>query len=164
MKIKEYTQLALHDIDWSYTNNREGKKWAGKVIEKAGFVNRSGSTEEQMFLVLFTDKTFVCVGLEHDDREGACPDDMMLTDNWIYDYRNLKENLAEYHCYVDDSGKICFDVWVQMLLDFGFYKLTEKEALEIRERKRKDTEAREYREYLRLKEKFEGKEAPDGTL
>ena len=147
MKIKGYTQLALHDIDWSYYDNRDGKKWAGKTIEKAGFVNR-GERDEQMLLILFTDKTFVCVTYDYKDDS----DELILQDNWIYEYP--KETLAEYHSYVHDDGSVQFDLWVQMLIDFGFYELTPEEVKEIKERNKKTIEAREYKEYLRLKEKY----------
>lgn len=149
MKIKGYTQLALHDIDWSYYDNRDGKKWAGKTIEKAGFVNR-GERDEQMLLILFTDKTFVCCTYDYKNDDS---DELMLQDNWIYEYP--KETLAEYHSCVLDDGSIQFDLWVQMLIDFGFYELTDNEVKTIQERRRKWVEEREYNEYLRLKEKYE---------
>lgn len=148
MKIKEYTQLALHDIDWSYYDNRDGKKWAGKTIEKAGFVNR-GERDEQMLLILFTDKTFVCVTYDYKDDS----DELILQDNWIYEYP--KSTLAEYHSYVHDDGSIQFDLWVQMLIDFGFYELTDEEAKQIIEEKEKRVREREYNEYLILKAKYE---------
>lgn len=148
MKIKGYTQLSLHDIDWSYYDNRDGKKWAGKTIEKAGFVNR-GERDEQMFLILFTDKTFVCCTYNYKDDNS---DEIILQDNWIYEYP--KETLAEYHSCILRDGSIQFDLWVQMLIDFGFYELTPEEVKEIKERNKKAIEEREYKEYLRLKEKY----------
>lgn len=81
MRVQGYEQLRLHDVDWSYYDNRDGKKWAGKVVDKVGFVNR-GSHSEQMLLILFTDKTFICVGLEYKEDNS---DEMILNDNWIYD-------------------------------------------------------------------------------
>ena len=155
MKIKGYTQLALHDIDWSYRYNRDSNKWAGKTIEKAGFVNY-GERDEQMLLILFTDKTFICVTFDYYKDVDSDIEELKLQDNWIYEYSNLKDNLANYHSYIDNDGKIQFDLWVQMLIDFGFYQLTKEEAKEIKEKKAKAEEEREYTTYLRLKEKYEG--------
>lgn len=154
MKIKGYTQLTLHDIDWAYLDNREGKKWAGKTIEKAGFVNR-GEMGEQMLLILFTDKTFVCITFDNYTDPETDIEEVKLQDRWIYEHSNLKESLSNYHSYIDRDGNIQFDLWVQMLIDFGFYQLTEEEAKIIREKTIKAREEREYAEYLKLKEKYE---------
>ena len=154
MKIKGYTQLTLHDIDWAYPDNRGGKKWAGKTIEKAGIVNR-GEMDEQMLLILFTDKTFVCITFDNYTDPDSDIEEVRLQDRWIYEYSTLKENLSNYHSHIDSNGNIQFDLWVQMLIDFGFYQLTEEEAKIIREKTIKAREEREYAEYLKLKEKYE---------
>jgi len=149
MKIKDYKQISIHDIDWGYYDNRDGKKWAGKTIERAGFVNR-GERDEQMLLITFTDKTFICVTYDYEDNES---NRLVLQDNYIYEYP--KETLAQYHSYINNTGNIEFDLWVRMLIDFGFYELTEEEAKEIREEKERLEREREYNEYLRLKAKYE---------
>lgn len=106
MKIEGYKQLRLHDVDWSYYDNRDGKKWAGKVVDKVGFVDR-GDHSEQMFLILFTDKSFVCVGMEYKEDNT---DEMKLTDNWIQSQKVYNDSLEVYHSYVSPDGKVSFDL------------------------------------------------------
>ena len=154
MKVQGYEQLRLHDVDWSYYDNRDGKKWAGKVVDKVGFVNR-GSHSEQMLLILFTDKTFICVGLEYKEDNS---DEMILNDNWIYDQKVYHDSLEVYHSYVDKDGKVSFDLWLQMLIDMGIYHLSDEEVKRIKAEHARKEEERDYANYLRLKEKFEGKE------
>lgn len=156
MKINGYTQIPLHEIDWSYYDNRDGLKWSQKIIEKAGFC-KDGDRGEQMLLITFTDKTFICVTFDYKENNNSTEDEFELQDNWLIKSSQFEEALAKYHSYIDSEGKVCFDLWVQMLLDFGFYQLTPEKAKEIKEAHFKHQEELEYANYLRLKEKFEGK-------
>ena len=63
--IEGYKQLSLKDVNWNYPDNRQRNPLHGKVIERVGLCT-GGSESEQMLLVLFTDKTFICCGMEED--------------------------------------------------------------------------------------------------
>ena len=153
MKVKGFEQLRLHDVDWSYYDNRTGNKWAGKVVDKVGFVGR-GDTDDQTLIILFTDKTFICVGCEYEQDENG-RERLNLKDKWIHDQSVYHGNQLEiYHTWVNKEGEISFDLWVQMLIDMGFWKLSPEEAQKIREEHFKKEEDREWQNYLRLKEKF----------
>jgi hypothetical protein len=108
-----------------------------------------------MFLILFTDKTFVCVGMEYKEDNT---DEMKLTDNWIQSQKVYNDSLEVYHSYVSPEGKVSFDLWLQMLIDMGFYHLSDEEVKRIKAEHARKEEEREYANYLRLKEKFEGKQ------
>ena len=153
MKVEGYTQISCHDIDWSYRDNRSGDKLKGKVVEKIGFFNND-DVDNQMFLILFTDKTFICVGLEYKDENYS---NLQLDTKWIYSDEMYKSSVSKYHTYINsETGEVTFDTWIQMLIDFGLWHISPDEAKQIKEEHEKSIQEREYSEYLRLKAKYEG--------
>jgi len=57
--------------------------------------------------------------------------------------------------HVDSNNKITYDTYIRILRDFNIWQFTDEEELAIIEKHKKDKEDYEYKEYLRLKEKFE---------
>lgn len=155
MKVKGFEQLRLHDVDWAYYDNRKGDKWAGKVVDKVGYIN-CGDEDDQMLLILFTDKTFICMGLE---RKDELSDEFRLTDKWIYDQNEYNDSLELYHSWVHDDGHVSFDLWLEMLIGMGMYHLTDEEVKRIKDEHARNEEEREWSNYLRLKERFKEREA-----
>lgn len=153
-----YTQIDLRDIDWSYYNNRSGDKLQGKVVDKVGFC-KDDDQYKQMFVIIFTDKTFIAIGINDDSDEEEGHDIYKLTNKWIYNGELYKNSVSCFSSYIDSStGKLVFDTWVDMLIKLGLWNFTEEECQKIREEHTKAQEKREYAQYLVLKKKFEGKE------
>ena len=150
-KDDEYKQISLNQLNTHGVCNYDALK--GKVIDKVAFNNR-GSYDEQSLTIVFTDKTFISVGLGYVDSERN--DDMELQNNWISD--PICYNIGgDFSCHIsaDDKGKLHFDRWIQILIDLGLWEMTMEEVQSIIEQKTKEKEEHEYQEYLRLKKKFE---------
>ena len=140
----EYRQIILHGGDGSHLS--------GKVVDRFAF--SEGSSYNTSFLVVtFTDKTYIAVGIEYDENREPLVDDYRVEEPWCID-----SGCFDCHSWVGSDGKLHFDKWIQVLKDLNLWNITEDEAKEVIERKRKEYRKREYEEYLRLKEKFEGKE------
>ncbi len=121
----------------------------GKVVDKVAFLN-SGADDTQMFIILFTDKSYVCIGLD---------DDFALENNylpWFYP-QNVNSGDFKCHSWVDENGKIHFEEWINVLREFGIWEFTDEDAKAIIDANKAKEEEWEYQQYLRLKEKFEGK-------
>lgn len=144
----EYKQLFPHYGD-------EYDILKGKVVDKVAFMNR-GDYDTQMFLILFTDKTYVCVGMEYANDYNK---DLQLEHNYMPWFSPTNVNTGDFSCHswVDADGKIHFEKWIDVLRDFGIWEFTDEDAIEIMEKHKRQEEEREYQQYLRLKEKFEGK-------
>lgn len=147
---KEYKQINVHNFS-GY--NKDYNALKGKVVDKVGFYNR-GEYDEQLFIITFTDKTFVAVGTEYNDSEGR-KDEPLLENLYIYAPMCLNGGDYRCHSWVDDTGKLRFDEWIDILRDLGIWKFTDEDAKAIMDKKQKDEEDWEYRNYLRLKEKYE---------
>ena len=150
MKLNErFKQISVNSL-------KDYSDLKGKVVDKVAFTNRD-SYDEQMFIITFTDHTFVCVGTEYKDVDNGVYEPQ-LENNWIMDPQCVNSGNYDCHCYVKDDGTLKFDRWIEILRDLGIWELSEEETLEIIERDRKKEEEREYQNYLRLKAKFEKSE------
>ena len=146
MKLNErFKQISVNSLK-DYSDLR------GKVVDKVAFTD-CGSHDEHMFIITFTDHTFVCVGTGYKDLDNG-DDEPQLENNWIVDPLCVNSGNYDRHCYVKDDGTLKFDRWIEILRDLGIWELSDEETLEIIERDRKKEEIIEYNEYLRLKEKF----------
>ena len=147
MKLnKEYKQLNLQNFTHNYG------LLSGKVVKKISFNDR-GYHDEQSLTIIFTDKTFISVGVRY------CEDDsneFEIANNWIIDPKCYAGGFT-HDIWFDDEGKPHFRRWLQQLVDLGLWEVSEEEVAEEKERQEKEKEEREYNEYLRLKEKYEGK-------
>lgn len=150
-KDDEYKQISLNQLHTHGVSNYDALK--GKIVDKVAFNDR-GPYDEQSLTIVFTDKTFISVGLGYVDSERN--DDMELQNNWIVDpiCYNIGGDFS-CHIWADDKGKLHFDRWIQLLIDLGLWEMTMEEAQSVIEQKAKEKEEREYQEYIRLKKKFE---------
>lgn len=145
-KNKEYKQISVNDL-----NDYDCLK--GKVVEKVAFSNR-GCYDENLFIILFTDKTYVAVGADYNDDEHYS-DEPKLDNYWVMDPQCCNGGDYNCHIYTDDKGNLRFDKWIQILKDFGIWELEMDEAQKIIAENKAKQEQREYEQYLRLKAKFE---------
>lgn len=149
----EFKQISLNRLNTHGVCNYDALK--GKVIDKVAFNNR-GEHDEQALTIIFTDKSFISVGVGYVDFES---DKFELQDNWIVDPLCYNSG-GDFGCHVwvDNNGNLHFDRWIQILKDLGLWELSIEEAQSIIEQKAKEKEKHEYEEYLRLKSKFESTE------
>lgn len=140
---KDYKQIFLHsDSEYDLLKN--------KVVDKVAFTN-TGNYDTHMCIIMFTDKTFVALGTGYDDYE----DEPKLGNECIIEPRNWNNGNFRLYMHVDSNNKIIYSPYIQILRDFGIWQFTDEEELAIIEKHKKDKEDYEYKEYLRLKEKFE---------
>lgn len=145
-KNKEYTQISVNNL-----KNYEDLK--GKVVDKVAFTNR-GDYDEHLFIIMFTDKTYIAVGADYNDAEYY-KDEPKLENYWVMDPECCNGGNYECHIHPDGKGNLIFDKWIQILKDFGLWELEMDEAQKIIAEYNKRQEEREYDQYLRLKAKFE---------
>lgn len=148
--IDGYKQLSLKDVNWNYPDNRQRNPLHGKVIERVGLCT-GGSESEQMLLVLFKDKTFICCGMEEDKDN---PDCYNLANKNIYNGDLYKDSIYRFSTYIDNNGKLQFHGKAQMLVDFGLWDFNEEDAKLVMEQHIKDQEEREWEQYKHLRLKF----------
>ena len=117
----------------------------GKVIQDIAFCN-SG---EQHFTIVFTDGTYISIGLEYDEDNL----EWKLCDNYIDDPSCV--NGGRLNSWIDNSGNLHFDKWVQELIRLGIWDVSESEVKELIEKKEEEQEKRDYEKYLQLKARFE---------
>lgn len=144
-RTKEYIQIFIND-------DTEYNALKGKMVDKVAFCN-DDSYDCSYCLVLFTDKTYIAIGMEYNGN-----DDFILSNYYVSDPKCINGGNYVCHSHVDSNGNLRFDRWIQILKDFGIWEIDENEAKEIIERQRKRDEDREYELYLKLKEKYENKQ------
>ena len=117
----------------------------GKEIKDVAFCN----TGEQHFTILFTDDTYISVGLEYNDdtREWT------LCDNYIDDPSYVNNGQLDY--WVDSEGGLHFSKWVQELVRLGIWDVTESEVKSLVDKYKEKKEKQDYETYLKLKAKYE---------
>ena len=139
---KDYKQIYLHsDSDYDLLKD--------KVVDKVAFTN-IGKYDMHMCIITFTDKTFIALGAGYDD-EG----DPKLDNEFIIEPQNWNSGNFRLYMHVNSDNKIIYSTYIRILRDFDIWQFTDEEELAIIEKHKKDKEDYEYREYLRLKEKFE---------
>ena len=140
---KKYKQIFLHnDSDYNLLKD--------KVVDKVAFTN-TGNYDTHMCIIMFTDKTFIALGIGYDD------EDLKLDNEFIIEPKNW--NSGDFHLYmhVNSDNKIIYSPYIRILRDFDIWQFTDEEELAIIEKHKKEKEDYEYQQYLRLKEKFENK-------
>ena len=147
---KEYIQII---VDTTNTRNSDYETLKGKVVDKVGFVN-CGTYDNQMLVIIFSDKTFIAFGPEYNDTVPFSGEPTIIN---RYKKKPKTINNGDYRChsFVDTKGKLRFDQWIDTLRDLGLWIFTDEDAKEIMDARAKYEEEREYQNYLRLKEKFE---------
>lgn len=141
---KDYKQIYLHsDSDYDLLKD--------KVVDKVAFTN-IGKYDMHMCIITFTDKTFIALGTGYDDE-----DDPKLGNEFIIEPQNWNSGNFRLYMHVNSDNKIIYSPYIRILRDLNIWQFTDEEELAIIENHKKDKEDYEYREYLRLKEKFENK-------
>ena len=141
---KEYKQIFLNsNSDYDLLKN--------KVVDKVAFTN-TGDYDTHMYIITFTDKTFIALGTGYDEE-----DEPKLNIKWIIPPQNWNNGNFNLFMHVTNDNKIIYSPYIRILLDLNIWQFTDEEELAIIEKHKKEKEDYEYKEYLRLKEKFENK-------
>lgn len=149
MKLNsEYKQIYPRD----FKENHEALK--GKIVDKVGFVNR-GYADENIFAITFTDKTFIAISVGVSEWEESYKDEPALENFYTINPENYYS--LDKYVYLDSNNKpkIYDNCFVKVLVDLGIWNITPEELQAWKEKHERDEEDREYKNYLRLKEKFE---------
>lgn len=125
----------------------------GKVVERYAFNKGFGDGDEESHLIIkFTDGTYICVGVVMDTMD-AC--------DYILDNKYCPE-IVDYHslpCYVDIVGKFHLDHYIEERVKMGVVDPMPDERIEeIVKGEMEERRNKRYKEYLKLKEEFEGVE------
>lgn len=147
---RDYKQISVRSFSGDRTDYNALK---GKVVEKVGFTDRD-SYDTQMLIITFTDKTFICVGVRYNLSDFHM-NEPQLENYDVLPPQNVNNGDFNGHTYVDIDGNIRFETWIDILREVGIWQFTDEDALSIMKRQKKEEEEREYRNYLRLKKKFE---------
>lgn len=92
---KEYKQIFLH-------NDTPYDVLKGKVVENVGFTNID-SHDLHMFIITFTDKTYVAIGTDYKDLDNS-DDEPKLENRYIFHPQSWNSGNFELFRYVDTSG------------------------------------------------------------
>lgn len=142
---KDYKQIFLHsDSDYDLLKD--------KVIDKVAFTD-IGTYGTHMCIIVFTDKTFIALGVGYDDYE----DEPKLGNQNIIPPQNWNNGNFDLHMYINSDNKIIYSPYIRILRDLNIWQFTDEEELAIIEKSKKDIADYEYQQYLRLKEIFENK-------
>lgn len=123
----------------------------GKVVDVYAFNKGLGDGDETSHLIIkFTDGTYICVGVDVDEMD-CC--DYILDNKYcpeIANYRSLP-------CYVDIVGRFHLENYIRQRVEMGVIDPMSDEMIEeIVKTEMEERRNNRYRQYLKLKEEFEG--------
>ena len=122
----------------------------GKVIEDIVYRYSVCSEEDNSVVIKFTDDTYIALGIWFD--EDCCPVLGNFVPKEITKIRPLPQySIVDYRVEIDDD-------YYNRLIKMGIINYpTPDEMEEAKQQELLENDRKEYKEYLRLKEKFEGK-------
>lgn len=130
------------------------KGFRGKVIKDI-VLTYSYNDCDNLLVITFDDDTYISVGINHAEKDGI--EYNYIGDAFILPQEHFISD-AIGHIYKDtNTGEIKLYDYKQALIDIGLYDLSVEDILKIKEQHDKENEEREYKQYLRLKEKFENR-------
>lgn len=132
-------------IKFGFRINYDFSELKGKEIKDVAFCNDG----EQHFTILFTDNTYISIGLEYNEDER----EWNLCDNYIDEPSCI--NGGRLDSWIDNNGNLHFHKWVRELIRLGIWDVTEDEVKAIIDKRKAEDEKREYETYLKLKAKYE---------
>ena len=137
--------------NWIKLDSGIQKSLKGKVVDVYAFNKGLGDGDETSHLIIkFTDGTYICVGVDVDEMD-AC--------DHILDNKYCPE-IANYHslpCYVDIVGRFHLENYIRQRVEMGVIDpMTDERIEEIVKTEMEERRNNRYRQYLKLKEEFEG--------
>ena len=137
--------------NWIKLDSGIQKTLKGKVVETYAFNKGLGDGDEESHLIIkFTDGTYICVGVVMDDMDGC---------DYILDNKYCPE-IADYHslpCYVNIVGEFHLEDYIRQRVKMGIIEPMSNEKIEeLVNAELEDRKNKRYKQYLKLKEEFEG--------
>jgi hypothetical protein len=151
-KNKEYKRITIGS---NYKNNYDILK--GKVVDKISLATDRNNYDMNELIITFTDKTFVAFEINDDSDDHESERRPVLENSFIIDPQCYNSGNFDCHISVVD-GELRFDPLIENRIKLGLWELTMEEAQKVIEDDKHRREEYEYKNYLRLKEKFEGRE------
>lgn len=148
---KDYKRITID----SNKNNYDILK--GKVVDKISLASDRDSYDMNELIITFTDKTYVAfeicdVSEDHESERRPVLENSFICHPQCY-------NGGNFNCHISSvDGKIRFDPLIENRIKLGLWDLTMEEAQEIIERDNRKQEEWDYKRYLYLKKKFDGRE------
>lgn len=137
--------------NWIKLDSGIQKTLKGKVVEKYAFNKGLGDGDEESHLIIkFTDGTYICVGVVMDTMDGC---------DYILDNKYCPE-IVDYHslpCYVDIVGKFHLEHYIEQRVEMGVIDpMPDEKVDEIVKTEMEERRNKRYKQYLILKEEFDG--------
>ena len=121
----------------------------GKVVDKISFAKDKNNYDMNEVIITFKDKTFIAFEIEHDE------DEEYISNSAIIHPSCWNGGKLDYQIV---DGKPKFYPLIQNRIELGLWSATMEEVQELVNKSNRQHEISEYRRYLYLKEKFEGRE------
>ena len=137
--------------NWIKLDSGIQKTLKGKVIDTYAFNKGLGDGDEESHLIIkFTDGTYICVGVVMDTMD-AC--------DYILDNKYCPE-IVDYHslpCYVNIVGEFHLEDYIRQRVKMGIIEpMSNEKVEELVNAELEDRRNKRYKQYLKLKEEFEG--------
>lgn len=135
-----------------YGNQNNNNKLIGKTIKDISY-DRDTREEESWIIVIFTDGTYIHIGVD-EDYISSDNDDMM------HQLSNCRAKPLNCYSIVpgfvdEEKNKVVYCNMIKEQLRMGLINDDEEYAMKSIQDYEKRRDEREYKQYLRLKEKFE---------
>lgn len=151
-KNKEYKRITIGS---NYKNDYDILK--GKVVDKISLATDRDNYDMNEVIITFTDKTFVAFEIDDDSDDHESERRPILENSFIIDPQCY--NGGNFNCHIGVvDGELRFDPLIENRIKLGLWELTMEEAQKVIEDDNRRHEEYEYKNYLRLKKKFEGRE------
>ena len=151
-KNKVYKRITIGS---NYKNDYDILK--GKVVDKIYLANDRNNYDMNELIITFTDKTYVAFEIDDDSDDDESERRPILKNSWVIHPKCYNSGNFDCHISVVD-GELRFDPLIENRIKLGLWELTMEEAQKVIEDDKHRREEYEYKNYLRLKEKFEGRE------
>lgn len=146
---KEYKQVYLR-------YNTDPDALAGKTVDKVFMAVSKEYYDQNEVIITFRDKTFITLGINdasEDFEEDRRP---VIASRTIVPPQCY--NGGRFEVTKDGDGNLRFKQLVQNRVDAGLWRVTPEEAVKLQEDYDRRYEEGLYRQYLRLKDRFDGRD------
>jgi hypothetical protein len=151
-KNKEYKRITIGS---NYKNDYDILK--GKVVDKISLATDRNNYDMNELIITFTDKTFVAFEIDDDSDDHESERRPVLENSFIIDPQCYNSGNFDCHISVVD-GELRFDPLIENRIKLGLWELTMEEAQKVIEDDNRRHEEYEYKQYIRLREKFKNRE------
>ena len=129
----------------------------GKIIDKISLASDNNSYDMNELIITFTDKTYIAFEIDDVSEDYESERRPILSNSFIHD--PICYNGGNFSCHIKvRDGKLRFDPLIENRIKLGLWKLTMEEAQEYIKNDARKHDEYEYKQYIRLREKFKNRE------